>query len=211
MTETAVTSSLIEDCYALLSKTKSNVVWEILRQSETFYEWNHYPKGDVYDNETHSQYYYHTHPPDHGNRWKEHGHFHLFIRKKGIPKPFSPKILKPFQREGKNDDLCHLCGISMDKFGKPLRLFTTNRWVTGETWYRARDICQFISRFAITHAWPSWPTNIWLTQFVRDHQDEIKTLLLERDKTIAAWQKKHPGTNVYEDRQLEITSFYDLS
>lgn len=210
MTETPVKSSLLDDCYALLSKTKSNVVWELLRQSDTFTEWNHYPKGDVYDKETHAQYYYHAHPPDSGQRWPEHGHFHTFMRKKGIPAECQPKVLEPFQQEGKNDDLCHLCAISMDKFGKPIRLFTTNRWVTGETWYAADQIAQFYDRFAITHAWPSWPTNIWLTQLIHEYREEIIELLYQRDKTLETWQKKHPDVNAYEDRRLEVTSFIDI-
>lgn len=210
MHDTTVASSLLNDCYALLSKTKSNVVWEILRQSETFTEWNHYPKGDVFDHDTHSQYFYHAHPPDLGKRWPEHGHFHLFMRKKGIPESIAPTPLLPFQQEGKNDDLCHLIAVSMDKFGKPMRLFTTNRWVTGETWYSAAAIEQFIDQFAITHAWPSWPTNIWITQLVQDYREQILTLLRERELTVERWQAAHPEVNAYEDRKLEVTSLLDL-
>ncbi|OGO94089.1 MAG: hypothetical protein A3F41_04885 [Coxiella sp. RIFCSPHIGHO2_12_FULL_44_14] len=207
---TTVTSSLIDECYQLLSKTQSNVVWEILRQSDTFYQWNHYPKGDVYDRDTHSQYYYHAHP-ENQHRWEEHGHFHVFMRRKGIPETIQPKPLLPHQQNGKIEELCHLCGISMDKFGKPLRLFTTNRWVTGETWYTATDMCQLIPRFAITHAWPSWPTNIWLTQIVRNYQEAIEKLLHRRDKVIDDWQHQHPNDNVFEARELEITSFLLLA
>lgn len=210
MHDTPVGSSLLNDCYALLSKTKSNVVWEILRQSETFTEWNHYPKGDVFDHDTHSQYFYHAHPPDLGNRWPEHGHFHLFMRKKGIPESIAPAPLQPFQQAGKNDDLCHLIAISMDKYGKPMRLFTTNRWVTGETWYTTNAIEQFIDQFAITHAWPSWPTNIWITQLVQDYRDTILELLRQREQTVERWQAAHPDVNAYEDRNLEVTSLLDL-
>lgn len=203
---TTETASLVDECYKLLSKTQSNVVWEILRQSDAFYEWNHYPKGDVHDNDTHSQYYFHAHPQEEGKRWKEHGHFHLFIRTKGIPAEIQPKPLLPQQQDGKTDDLCHLCAISMDQFGKPIRLFTTNRWVTAETWYRAEDMAPLIAGFAITHAWPSWPTNIWITQLVQDYQKEIARLLEERDQIINQWQHQYPDSNVYEDRRLEITS-----
>lgn len=211
MTDVAVSSSLIEDCYTLLAKTNSNVVWEILRQSDAFLEWNHYPKGDVFDKETHAQYYYHAHPPNLETRWVEHGHFHLFIRTAGIPSEYQPKALSPFQQEGKNDALCHIGAISMDKFGRPIRLFTTNRWVTGETWYAANIIEKFIDRFAITHAWPSWPTNIWLTQFVHDHRDQLISLLYQREQTVEQWQAQHFDLNVYEDRRLEITSVLELA
>jgi hypothetical protein len=203
---TTLDTSLIEKCYELLAKTQSNVVWEILRQSEPFVEWDHYPQGDVYDKETQGQYYYHAHPKNKNNRWKEHGHFHLFIRKTGIPENILPQMLQPHQEGIKTDDFTHLCAISMNKFGKPLRLFTTNRWVTGETWYSAKAVIQLLPLFSITHAWPSWPTNIWLTQLVQLYQREIATLLQQRDAVIEKWQHENPNANVFEDRNLEITS-----
>ena len=33
----------------VLANTSDNVVGELLRDSATFYEWNHYPDGDVFD------------------------------------------------------------------------------------------------------------------------------------------------------------------
>jgi hypothetical protein len=135
----------INECQRVLAKAKSNIVWEILRQSDPFVQWSHYPKGDVFDHESHSQYFYHAHPPalpDSPRNSEENGHFHLFIRKKGIPPHIQPMEIDTSQRpEGsKEDDICHLIAISMDKFGKPISLFTTNRWVTGETWYQAQDL-----------------------------------------------------------------------
>ena len=43
--------------------TGDNSVRELLRQAEDFTVWDHYPRGDVYDRATHSQYYCHAHPP----------------------------------------------------------------------------------------------------------------------------------------------------
>ena len=65
------------NCQRVLRKTSSNIVGEILRNQGTFFEWNHYPKGDAIDRETHSQYYYHAHPKS--DRPGEHGHFHNFL------------------------------------------------------------------------------------------------------------------------------------
>ena len=39
---------------------------------------------------------------------------------------------------------------------------------------------------------------------------QIKELLLERDRTIKNWLAAHPGIDVYEDRDLEITSIMDI-
>ena len=47
----------------------------------------------------------------------------------------------------------------MDSTGLPIRLLSTNRWVTGEAWYRADDVCKLLDLFEIDHAQPSWPVN----------------------------------------------------
>lgn len=207
----------ISECYRVLKKAGSNTVWEILRQSEPFKQWDHYPKGDVIDRETYSQYFYHAHPRTGSERtaahdWKENGHFHLFIRKNGIPPEIQPiDIDRSCRPEGsKEDEICHLVAISMDKFGYPIRLFTTNRWVTGETWYQAEDIVKLIDYFNMDHSYPSWPLNLWLSSMVRAYRNEIVDLIRQKDQAIAAWKKAHPDKNVYEDRRLEITSSYEL-
>lgn len=201
----------IEECYRVLDKANSNIVWEILRQSDTFYQWDHYPKGDVFDSETHSQYYYHAHDPESSARMPEHGHFHLFLRREGMPTHIQPKSLQSAWLDPNNpDDLCHLIAISMDQHGKPLRLFTVNRWVTGEIWYDANAVIELLDYFAIDHSWPSWPTNIWLTQMVKQYKPQITQLILQRDAKLRAWQQQHPNLNPYEDRQLEICSSLTL-
>lgn len=205
----------IQECYRVLKKAESNIVWEILRQSEPFKQWDHYPKGDVLDRETYSQYFYHAHPrtgKDTMDEFDENGHFHLFIRKKGIPPEIQPQVINTACRPAGSfeDDICHLIAISMDKFGNPTCLFTTNRWVTGETWYSAADVIKLIDYFHIDHSYPSWPLNLWLSSMVRVYRDEIIRLIQERDLKIQTWQKAHPDQNVYEDRRLEITSHLHL-
>src|SRR3546814_8384282 len=117
-----------------------NLVGELLKNNGTFYEWDHYPPGDVYDHETHGQYYYHAHAAD--QRFDgEHGHFHTFVRPKGMPPGVRPAPLPGFAAPADpNDALSHLVAIAMTPGGLPFRLFTVNRWVTGEVWYRAEDV-----------------------------------------------------------------------
>lgn len=199
------------ECHRVLAKTKDNVVGEVLRGQGTFYEWNHYPKGDVYDHETHSQYYYHAHPS--GSRdIKEHGHFHTFLRPKGMPDAVAPAPLADLKLpDGANDALSHLIAISMDSAGFPLRLFTTNRWVTGEIWYTAGDVAAMLDNFLIDHTRPSWPTNRWITGMLAMFYPQIVALLEERDAAVAKWQKKNAGDNAFEDRRLEVTSLLEVS
>lgn len=193
-------------CRRVLAKTGDNIVGEILRGAGPFYEWRHYPANDVYDSEFHAQYYYHAHPPEERVEG-EHGHFHTFMRPLGMPAGIAPLPLDDLEADPDgNGALSHLIGISMDKAGQPIRLFTTNRWVTGETWYRAEDVIRMLDGFVIDHARPSWPANRWLSALVRIYRPQIVALLRERDRVVDAHAAGNPGVNVYEDRTLEVAS-----
>ena len=200
----------IVEIYRVLNKTSDNVVGELLRGQGTFYEWDHFPPGDVYDRETHSQFYYHAHAAD--QRFEgEHGHFHTFIRPKGMPPGIKPAPVPNAPKpKDENDALSHLIAISMNPAGFPFRLFTVNRWVTGETWYRAPDVSVLLDYFKIDVARPSWPTNLWITAMVRLFKPQILELLKVRDQTVEEWQRLHNDRDVYEDRELEITSYADV-
>lgn len=195
----------INHCYHLLQKneTYGNVVREVLRDQGTFYELEHYPKGDVHDSDSHSQYFYHAHRGIDG----ENGHFHTFLRAKGMPEKFSPAPYNGKVEWPSGDDaLSHLIAISMDPKGYPIGLFSTNRWVTGETWYHAEDVIKMLDSFNMDLLYPSWPVNIWITETIRLFRPQIEKLLLERDKAVDEWSKKHPEEDVFEDRNLEVTS-----
>lgn len=194
----------MENCHRVLKKVSSNVVGEILRNQGTFYEWSHYPKGDVTDWETHSQYYYHAHPKS--ERPGEHGHFHTFVRYAGMPEDAEPAPLTHPQKKNENRIGAHIVAISMDKKGYPIKLFTVNRWVTDETWYPASDMIRMIEQFEIDHTYPSWATNRWLSAMFVLYRPQIEDLLERRDARVAEWANRHPDTDVFEDRKLEITS-----
>ncbi len=192
----------------VLARTGDNIVGEVLRGQGTFTEWQHYPKGDVYDNVSHGQYFYHAHAKAE-RAPGEHGHFHVFLRGKGLRKGAKPQRVpgeKPPAKDVAANPPCHLVGLSMDANGHLIRLFTANRWVTGETWYPGRDVIAGLGRFSIDHARPSWPANRWVTAVVALFQPHIAALVRARDDAVAAWRKANPTTNVFEDRQLGITA-----
>jgi hypothetical protein len=194
------------ECHRVLAKTGNNIVGELLPGDGSFFQYDHCPPGDVYDRETHSQYYYHAH------REGEHGHFHTFVREKGLPKGMSPvKQSKVGYLEERDDTLCHLVAVSMDQKGWPIGLFTTNRWVTTENWYAAEDVCTILDRFKIDQARPSWPTNLWITAMLRLFRPQIVSLIRKRDAVLADWQKRHPKTDVFEDRKLDLPSQTGIS
>ena len=188
------------------ARAGTNVVVEMIKGAGPFHEMCHYPPGDVYDRETHAQYYYHSHRRD-PSLEAEHGHFHTFLRPGGMPAGVQPAAM-PGQPEAQDPDdaVSHLIAVSMDAHGRPIRLFTTNRWVTDETWYQAEDVIRMVDRFAVGHALPSWPANRWLTALIRVFRPQIAALLKARDRQIGRHRDAHPDRVALEDRTVEILS-----
>ncbi len=206
----------VVNIHRILAKTGANIVGELLKSVDKFYEWDHIPKGDVYDRETHAQYYYHAHAL--ANRFKgEHGHFHTFLRPKGMPADVKPaEVPGAKMPDDPNNKLSHLVAISMDPKGFAFRLFTVNRWVTGEVWYKAADVIKLLDGFVIDHTWPSWPVNRWVSALIPLFKPQIVALVQARDRQIDAWAAERSETNtpheeVFEDRDREVTSYLDIN
>src|SRR5262249_44514440 len=122
------------------------VVSEVIAGSAAISAWRHYPEGEVYDPISHSQYFFHAHATS-GQPTAERGHFHTFLRAEGMPVGVTPLLLPelavadfpalppppPPLKRGTRDEVSHLIAIAVDLHGEPIQLFTTNRWVTGET------------------------------------------------------------------------------
>ena len=193
----------------VLARTGDSVVTAVLGDVSTFYQWQHYPEGDVQDPSTGAQYYYHAHPP--GTRpTDEHGHFHLFVRPAEAGVDVRPVPLPDFEPPAEPEDLlCHLVGIAVDAEGRLRELFTTNRWVTAEHWFRAEDVIRLLPAFAVRHARPSWPLNRWLESVVSAFAPEIAGLVRARDQRVTAWEDAHAG-NVFEDRALEYPATLEV-
>ena len=102
----------VQECYRVLEKAGLNVVGELLKGQGDFVEMEHYPGDDVFDPETHGQYYYHAHR----GGGVEHGHFHTFLRAGGMPEGVAPlhypQASAPWPQD--DDAICHLVAIAMD-------------------------------------------------------------------------------------------------
>jgi len=198
----------VNECYRVLKKGGINIVGELLKDQGTFYELDHYPKGDVYDEETHAQYYYHSHRGTAG----EHGHFHTFLRQGAIPDGVRPVVYDGDTKWPTGSDaVCHLVAVSMDVYGFPIGLFSTNRWVTDEVWYAAGEVIGMLDLFDIDHAFPSWPVNRWLTAMFKLFRPEIEALIRHRDEVVEIWRQARPGTDIFEDRDFDITGQIRIS
>jgi len=209
ITEMLAAGEEVQRATRALERVGMNLVGEVLKGQGEFIELEHYPKDDVFDNETHSQYYYHAHRSD----ADEHGHFHAFIRTGSLGVNIEP-LDYPLASEPwplGDDAIGHLVGISMDASGLPIGLFGANRWVTAETCYPAEALIELLPRFSVEHAWPSWPVNRWISAMLVLFRPHIETLLIHRDARIAAWQQKHPGKDVFEDRNLDLTGYLPIS
>ena len=216
-------ATVIADCRRELAARDRDILGEVMAREATVSEWRHYPDGDVYDPKSHAQYFYHVHPVI-GRPVREHGHFHTFLRAEGMPAGTAPLILPevavadvpalppqaPPLKRGSREEVSHLVAIAVDCRGEPIRLFTTNRWVTGETWYRAEDVIRMLDRFAITEVEPSETLNRWVCAMLRLFRPQIAALLRMRDETVMAWRRRR-RTQVFEDPALEITSSLEIS
>jgi hypothetical protein len=232
----AAAAATLRDCRAVLAARGTTILREVAGTASNagsdggLADWRHYPEGEVYDPATHTQYFYHRHPvaaPFDASGTDEHGHFHLFLRGEGVPSGIMPLLLPdqavanaaapliPLHRRsaplkrGSRDEVCHLVAIAVDARGEPARLITTNRWVTGETWYQAADVIRLLGRFRPSGEGGWGLLNRWLGALVALYEPEIAALLRRRDKTVIdrRWRWR---TNVLEDPRLEVTSSLDI-
>lgn len=204
---------LVLECERVLAEAGGNVVSELLTAAEEFFQWDHYPEGDVFCPDSHAQYYYHSHPPDvRDNTWgDEHGHFHTFLRPAGFPNDVlgeETAACGPDLRE--QNPPSHLVAISMGFDGRANRLFTTNRWVTGEAWYDAGVVKRLLEHFHIGHGNPSPATNDWVSAMLVLFRPTVEALLHARDEILSAHDTGDGDTDVFDDKNLEVTSIVDV-
>jgi hypothetical protein len=183
---------------------------------------DHYPPGEVWDPVSHAQYFYHAHPA--GERAPgEHGHFHTFLGIGGMPAGMTPLVLPEMAVAPQCDShgrgvgthrsprdrgvVSHLIGISLDPAGRPIALFTTNRWVTGETWFRGEDVALMLGRFDFVEPGPHDRVSRWLAATIGVLRPVIVDLALARDARIMDWRRRRSRqSHVFDDRRLEVTS-----
>ena len=189
----------IVDVVQSLAESNLNIILAVLC-GETFVEYEHYPPGDVLDPTTGGQFYFHAHPATRED-YNDFGHFHLFLRPSALPDAIDDEA------SDSTDTICHLIGISVDQRGFPVGLFTTNRWVTDETWHPAAETIDMLSRFSVTVPVPSEAVSRWISAMPILFRSDIEALVHQRDVAIAQWRSRYPDADVFEDRRLEVTSW----
>jgi hypothetical protein len=204
----ASAASAVVQTMAVLAARRSHIVADLLATSDDrFVEWEHYPAEDARDAASGSRYFYHTHT-GRGRLASEHGHFHLFLDRARVER-YGPPEKDERDDNPETADLVHLVAIAMNAFGQPIALFTTNRWVTNETWYPAADIIAALDHFAMRSVGTA--VNRWMTGMIQLYRPHIEALLHERDRAVLAWARRHGDSFVLEDRRLEVTSIVPVS
>jgi hypothetical protein len=132
--------------------------------AKDFIEWQHYPINDLVDEVSGYEFYYHAHSADEMPNG-EHGHFHV-----------TKRDTKGFH---------HLIGIALNPKGLPIRLFTTNQWVTGEEMADSTTAIKSIRGFEMVKKGRMALVSRWVSALITLFSAEIEGLILERDQKIA--------------------------
>ncbi|KTD50194.1 hypothetical protein Lqui_1519 [Legionella quinlivanii] len=205
----AYASQILEAQQQMTTAKGKNIIHYTLQKKRRHESMSHYPKGDRIDRQTGAQYFYHCHREDYESM--EHGHFHCFLRYKGIPAKITPTPLSDWDKNMDNP-MTHIVAISMNCLGQPIRLFTVNRWVSSEIWYDAKHVSSFIKKYEMTlEDDPYWMIlDQWVEGMLHLFEPQIVWLHQERDKQIARIKAEDAESNPYEDHRYEELSYIDI-
>ncbi|MGD9693852.1 MAG: hypothetical protein AB7P21_19495 [Lautropia sp.] len=173
-------------------------------------QWAHYPEDDAIDPGSGFQWFYHSHSPQDRSSSAEHGHIHLFARRKRWSRFLSTRSESEahFSRlEGgplKRGNTRHLLAIGFDAKGLPTSLFTVNSWVTGDSMLSASSTAALLDQLALNTGHPN--VDAVVQSVIRLYAGEIRGLLEERDRTLFSFA----GGEVLADESLEILSELSL-
>lgn len=157
-------------------------------RAKSFVEWQHYPKNDLVDTENGFRLYYHAHSAN-DMPAGEHGHFHVF-------------------KSGAHNSSAyfHIIGIALDLKGLPVRLFTTNPWVTGESMATSAEIAAAVGVFDIKVAGRLSPVGSWVSGIIHLFDNEIQQLVRERDDYLRILSADTNVQSILEDRKYAVLS-----
>ena len=164
-----------------------NMLTDLLGRRAAFEVWEHYPVRDAVDAHSGYRFYYHAHER---RARGEHGHFHVFA-------PLAPRAGEA--------DYVHLVGLSVDARGFPLRVFTTNQWVTAERWLPAPRILRALDRLDLSHTRPSRVAR-WVQDSTRLFAPQIAAVVQRRDARIAQRARRLGEHGARQDRRTHIVS-----
>jgi hypothetical protein len=171
---------------AVRARAGCSVLHDILGSATIADPWEQYPQAMVEDVLIGVGFFYHSHGPSRSHA-DERGHFHVFRRR--VDAAYS-----------------HVVGIAVDGQGMPVRLFTTNRWVTGERWMSAEQLLVWAKPDSYAPEASGSPVTQWIMHCVHVFYPQLEWLLRRRDERLHSLTTSRSRTTVLEDRRVEILS-----
>ncbi len=175
-----------------LARSGRSILGELAGAAAAPKVWQHLPEGDAHDPRSGYRYYYHCHA-GHGAVHSEHGHFHVFA----------------------DDDsaggVTHLAAIGVDAHGLPLRLFTTNGWITDERWRPAARVLELIDGFVLRAPQRLQQVHAWLRALLQMFRPQLRWLLRARDQRLRELRGGQPRPGLFDDRRVTVLSQIKVS
>ena len=191
------------DTYAGLARRGAHLL-DALLLGQAPKQWAHYPEDDAVDRAGGFQWFYHSHAPENRRGATEHGHIHLFARRKRWSRRLGSKREAAFARlpggtEGPVDTR-HLLAMGLDAKGLPVSLFTVNSWVTGDLMLSAETTASLLEEMALDTGYGEVDAVIGAVMWL--YRAEIRDLLERRDRAL----RDFDGANVLSNESLEVLS-----
>jgi hypothetical protein len=191
------------EIYSGLALRTENLLSSLL-QGQSPRQWAHYPEDDAIDASSGYQWFYHSHSLEDRSGAVEHGHIHLFARRRRWSRRLRSKRERTFaELTGTTDEQVntrHLLAISFDAKGLPRSLFTVNSWVTGDLMLSAETTAELLDQMALDTG--NADVDGIILALVRLFRIEILDLLARRDEKLFGFKRR----DVLSDESLEVLS-----
>jgi hypothetical protein len=191
------------ETYAALANVGQHLLASLL-DGRAPQQWAHYPDHDAIDQTNGYQWFYHSHSPEDRAGADEHGHIHLFARRRLWARRLRSRSETDFAA------LCgvpasdlqsrHLLAIGFDAKGLPITLFTVNSWVTGDAMLGAELTLDLLKKIRIDSGHPH--IDAVIMSVIAIYQAELHQLLEQRDACLRATSSSCNTQN----RSLELLS-----
>lgn len=183
--------SVAQELAAILveyGERQANPVLDVLPADEAFQLNRKYPGDRVRFGQDRWRAYYHSHDSPGNTDDVEHGHFHIFHRVAD-----EGDIVR---------DWTHVTALAVDNAGQPLRWFTVNNWVTGDTWVPASVLMERLD----VEFNEAGLINRWLLAMLGFYREQICNMLAQRDNRLEQLQKDRNREEIFSDRDIYFLS-----
>ena len=167
-------------------------------------QWEHYPHDDAINADGRFQWFYHSHSVQDRPDSKEHGHIHVFARRRAWAHRLNSRAQRHFDAisnaRREEFDTRHLIAVSLDAKGIPTGLFTVNSWVTGDLMLNASLTRDLIRSMILDTGHGS--IDRMLCALFALYETEIEDLMYARDRAL----KNCESDDRLADVRLEVLS-----